>query len=249
MSEIKLYHGDCLEIMDRIIENNIKVDMILCDLPYGTTMAKWDVIIPFDKMWQRINLLMKNNGAIVLFGTQPFTSELIHSNIKKFKHQWIWNKANGTNFMKLKYQPNKIHEDIVVFEKNGEKVNYYPIMTKGKMRTKGNNKAYTPETFSNHTKTKTKNDLYYPKSILEFSNAGRTGKSKKVHPTQKPVELLEYLIKTYTLEGETVLDFTMGSGSTGVACQNTNRNFIGIELDEKYFDIAKDRIENNKKGV
>ena len=146
--------------------------------------------------------------------------------------------------MQLKRHPSKVHEDIVVFGNNGKTVNYYPQMTKGKMRTKGSEKTYSEDgVFHAYTTTKTKNDLYYPKSIIEFSNAGRTGKAKKVHPTQKPVGLLEYLIKTYTNEGEVVLDNCMGSGSTGVACVNTNRKFIGIELDEKYFEVAKERIE------
>lgn len=239
----ELYKGDCLDVMDKLIEQGVKVDAIICDPPYGTTLAKWDSVIPFDEMWKRLNRMIKPNGAIVLFGVQPFTTKMINSNIDNFKHSWVWNKANGTNFMKLKFQPNKIHEDVVVFTKNGDRVNYYPIMTKGKMRKKGSKKEYLPETFTNYTTTETTNDLYYPKSILEFSNAGRTGKAKKVHPTQKPVNLLEYLIKTYTNENEIILDFTMGSGSTGVACMNIGRKFIGVELEDKYFDIACERIK------
>ena len=148
--------------------------------------------------------------------------------------------------MHLKNHPNKVHEDIIVFSVKG-KVNYYPQMTKGKMRVKGNKKEYESGIYGQHKTIETKSDLYYPKSIIEFSNAGRTGKSKKIHPTQKPVDLLEYLIKTYTNDGETVLDNCMGSGSTGIACLNTNRKFIGIELDEKYFEMAKDRIENHNR--
>ena len=242
MKNVELYCGDCLEIMKNIPDKS--VDMILCDLPYGTTACKWDSIISFDKLWEQYNRIIKDNCAIVLFGIQPFTTIMISSNINNFKHQWIWNKKNGSNFMQLKHHPNKIHEDIIVFSNNGKTVNYYPQMIKGKMRTKGNEKIYNEDgVYYAHTKTKTKNDLYYPKSIIEFSNAGRTGKAKKMHPTQKPVELLEYLIKTYTKEGEVVLDNCMGSGSTGVACKHINRKFIGIELDEKYFEIAKKRIE------
>ena len=242
MNNIELYCGDCLDVMKDIPDKS--VDMILCDLPYGTTACKWDSIISFDKLWEQYNRIIKDNCAIVLFGIQPFTTIMISSNINNFKHQWIWNKKNGSNFMQLKHHPNKIHEDIIVFGNNGKTVNYYPQMIKGKMRTKGNEKIYNEDgVYYAHTKTKTKNDLYYPKSIIEFSNAGRTGRAKKVHPTQKPVDLLEYLIKTYTKEGEVVLDNCMGSGSTGVACKHTNRKFIGIEIDEKYFEIAKKRIE------
>ena len=242
MNNIELYCGDCLDVMKDIPDKS--VDMILCDLPYGTTACKWDSIISFDKLWEQYNRIIKDNCAIVLFGIQPFTTIMISSNINNFKHQWIWNKKNGSNFMQLKHHPNKIHEDIIVFSNNRKTVNYYPQMIKGKMRTKGSEKILNEDgVYYAHTKTKTKNDLYYPKSIIEFSNAGRTGKAKKMHPTQKPVELLEYLIKTYTKEGEVVLDNCMGSGSTGVACKHINRKFIGIELDEKYFEIAKKRIE------
>ena len=242
MENIELYHGDCLEVMKDIPDKS--VDMILCDLPYGTTVCKWDCVIPFELLWDQYGRIIKDNGAIVLFGIQPFTTIMINSNINNFKHQWIWDKKNGSNFMQLKRHPNKVHEDIIVFGNNGKTVNYYPQMTKSKMRTKGNEKSYSEDgVYYGHTNIKTKSDLCYPKSIIEFSNAGRIGKAKKVHPTQKPVGLLEYLIKTYTNEGEVVLDNCMGSGSTGVACINTNRKFIGIELDEKYFEVAKERIE------
>lgn len=247
MEKIQLYHGDCLEVMKKLPDNS--VDMVLCDLPYNSTACKWDQLIPFDSLWEQYNRIVKENGAIVLFGIQPFTTVMIHSNIKNFKHQWIWDKKNGSNFMQLKRHPNKVHEDIIVFGVNGKRVNYYPQMTKGKLRTKGNEKVYEEDgVYYAYKKIKTKNDLYYPKSIIEFSNAGRTGKSKKLHPTQKPTDLLEYLIRTYTNEDETVLDNCMGSGSTGVACLNTNRNFIGIELDETYFEIAKNRIKEVKQN-
>ena len=172
--------------------------------------------------------------------SQPFTSALVMSNPKMFRHQWIWNKRMGSNFFNVKSQPLKIHEEVVVFSK--KRAFYNPIMRLGEMRVKGSDKQYSGDNvLGNHKKTKTKNNLYYPVSILDFSNANRTD---KVHPTQKPVALCEYLIKTYTNEGETVLDNCMGSGTTGVACKNLNRNFIGIELDPTYFEIAKERIES-----
>ena len=248
----ELYLGDCLEIMDNLIENNVKVDMVLTDPPYGTTACKWDSVIPIDEMWLRINKLIKPNGAIVLFGSQPFTTNLIYSNIKCFKHQWIWNKNSSGNILVAKYQPLKVEEEILVFTSKGERVNYYPILTEAdKDRT--NEKPTSKKSdllgeikSGNFYKTEKnkKGTQRYPKNIINISTQStECSNSKRVHPTQKPVDLLEYLIKTYTNEGELVLDFTMGSGSTGVACMNTNRKFIGIELDEKYFNIAKERME------
>ena len=237
----KLYKGDCLEVMDRLIEDGIKVDMILTDPPYGITACKWDNIIPLDKMWERLNELIKPNGAIALFADGArFSALLINSNIKKYRHKWVWNKNNSAGFATVKIRPFQVCEDILIFGEN--KVNYYPIMEeRGKPRIKG---GYTTSENYNIVPSKNKknkDNLYYPKNLLTFSNANQKG---KVHPTQKPVPLLEYLIKTYTNKGDLVLDFTMGSGSTGVACLNTGRDFIGIELDEKYFNIAKDRLEN-----
>ena len=236
----KLYQGDCLEVMDRLIEEGIKVDMILTDPPYGTTACKWDSIIPFEAMWERVNKLTKPNAAIALFADGArFSALLINSNIKKYRHKWVWNKNNSAGFATVKIRPFQVCEDILIFGEN--KVNYYPIMEeRGKPRIKG---GYTVSENYNIIPSKNKNNLYYPKNLLTFSNASQKG---KVHPTQKPVPLLEYLIKTYTKEGDLVLDFTMGSGSTGVACLNTGRDFIGIELDEKYFNIAKNRLENIK---
>ena len=236
----KLYNGDCLEIMNRLIEEGVKVDCILTDPPYGTTACKWDTVIPFDEMWERLNNLIKPNGAIVLFGSEPFSSALRMSNIKNYKYDWVWNKKLAGNGILAKRQPLKIHEIVSVFN---SKV-YYPQMTKGKMRRKLTNNPKISE-INNGDGIKcakeTYNDEYYPISIQEFTLANlRKG---RLHPTQKPTGLLEYLIKTYTNENETVLDFTMGSGSTGVACMNINRKFIGIELDENYFNIAKQRIE------
>ena len=239
--DYKLYKGDCLEVMDRLIEDGIKVDMILTDPPYGITACKWDNIIPLDKMWERLNELIKPNGAIALFADGArFSALLINSNIKKYRHKWVWNKNNSAGFATVKIRPFQVCEDILIFGEN--KVNYYPIMEeRGKPRIKG---GYTTSENYNIVPSKNKknkDNLYYPKNLLTFSNANQKG---KVHPTQKPVPLLEYLIKTYTNKGDLVLDFTMGSGSTGVACLNTGRDFIGIELDEKYFNIAKDRLEN-----
>ena len=231
---IDLRQGDCLEVMKNI--PNKSIDMILCDLPYGTTVCKWDNVIPFEPLWEQYNRVIKDNGAIVLFGSEPFSSRLRMSNIKNYKYDWVWNKKQCGTPLNAKRQPLKIHENIIVF--NTKK--YFPIMRKGKMRKKGGVKKQPQVTNKVNLEYHTYNDLYYPTTIIEFSNAN---KKNKLHPTQKPVELLEYLIKTYTNENETVLDNCMGSGSTGVACINANRNFIGIELDEKYFEIAKSRIE------
>lgn len=248
MENINLYKGECLEVMDKLIEQGIKVDAIITDPPYGTTACKWDSIIPFDKMWERLNKLIKPNGAIVLTASQPFTSALVMSNPKLFKYEWIWEKAVGSNFAVAKYQPLKEHENILVFSKG--KTIYNPI----KEERKGSGKARLKNRYkSNGTSTevyggmqsnrlgKEYEDLKYPSSVQYFNNRDR---DRGMHPTQKPVALFEYLIKTYTNENETVLDFTMGSGTTGVACLNTNRKFIGIELDDNYFEIAKKRINN-----
>lgn len=254
----KLYQGDCLEIMDKLIEEGIKVDMILTDPPFGTTGCKWDSVIPLDEMWKRINKLIKDNGGIILFGSQPFTTSLIYSNIKHFKHQWIWNKSSAGNVLVAKYQHLKVEEEILIFTGKGERVNYYPIFTIDNKRdlTKEKPSVKQSDMFSGiksgefyKTEKNKKGTERYPKNIINISTQStECANSKRVHPTQKPVALLEYLIKTYTNENELVLDFTMCSGSTGVACLNTNRKFIGIELDEKYFNIAKDRIEELDKN-
>ena len=228
-----LRNGDCLELMKDIPDGS--VDLVLTDPPYGTTACKWDSVIPFEPMWEQINRIIKPNGAICLFGSEPFSSALRMSNIKHFKYDWIWEKEQGANFMLCKYQPYKVHEIISVFSKATH--NYFPQMAEGKPYISG--KGTSGDVTGNVPKVQVKNDgKRYPRSIQKFC----TGKSKSKHPTQKPVALLEYLIRAYTLEGETVLDFTMGSGSTGVACINTGRNFIGMELDGTYFDIAKKRI-------
>lgn len=232
---IDLRQGDCLELMRDIPDKSI--DMILCDLPYGTTACKWDIVIPFDKLWQQYNRIIKDNGAIVLFGKQPFTSKLIISNIKDFKYALVWTKDNHDNPLMAKKRFLNITEDICVFYKKQCEYNPQGIIEINKMTKQGRGESLSQ-------KNKRKNEYLqtytnYPKNILKFKRD-----LPNIHPTQKPVALLEYLIKTYTNEGETVLDNCMGSGSTGVACVNTNRNFIGIELDEKYFNIAKERINN-----
>ena len=235
---VQLFKGDCLEVMKGIPDKSI--DMILCDLPYGTTACKWDIIIPFDKLWEQYNRIIKKDKAIVLFGSEPFSSMLRMSNIKNYKYDWIWNKKLAGNGILAKKQPLKIHEIVSVFN---SKI-YIPQMTKGKMRRKLTNNPLISEINGGDGVKKAKetyNDLYYPISIQEFTLANlRKG---RLHPTQKPIELLEYLIKTYTNENEIVLDSCMGSGSTGVASLNVNRKFIGIELDENYFNIAKERIK------
>ena len=229
----KIYNEDCLEGMKRIPDGS--VDMILCDLPYGTTACKWDTIIPFEPLWEQYERVIKDNGAIVLTASQPFTTKLIDSNIDLFRNCWVWNKKIAGNPLLAKHHPLKVHEDICVFSKKRHK--YYPQMRKGKMRKKGGgrSKLFDMEMSAKYS------DEYYPISIIEFSNAKRG-----VHPTQKPVALFEYLIKTYTKEGETVLDNCMGSGTTAIACLNTNRNYIGFELDEEYYKASLDRIEEHK---
>lgn len=242
MDGIELYKGDCLQVMQELIDKGVRIDAIICDPPYGTTACKWDSVIPFDKMWERLKELRKERSAIVLFGAEPFSSMLRCSNIKEYKHDWVWKKTRPSNFPLAKKHPMKYHEIISVFSEKAH--NYYPMMIKSeKVRKKGANKG--ADIFNGgdslkkaHYNGKEYTD-YYPSSIVEFANPN----NNSFHPTQKPVALLEYLIKTYTNEGDTVLDFTMGSGSTGVACVNTNRNFIGIELDDKYFEIAESRIK------
>ena len=236
---MKLLNGDCLELMKRIEDKSI--DMILCDLPYGTTACSWDSVIPFIPLWEQYERVIKDNGAIALFGSEPFSTSLRHSNLKMYRYDWIWEKEQGANFMLCKYQPYKVHEVISIFSKKRHV--YNPQMTKGKPYISG--KGTNGEITGNIKKVQTKNNgLRYPRSVQKFNTDKNKG---SLHPTQKPVELLEYLIKTYTNEGETVLDNCMGSGSTGVACMNSNRKFIGIELEEKYFKIAKERIEKTIK--
>ena len=250
MRETTLYHGDCLELMDNIKDKS--VDMILCDLPYGTTACSWDVVIPFESLWKQYNRVIKDNGVIALFGSEPFSSFLRTSNLDMFRYDWYWKKTKQGNFAQAPYMPLKNIEIVSIFAKgkianNSKlKMNYFPqgLENCNKINN-GGNKAndFRPNRkpkLENHIQTKTN----YPRQLLEFDSC-----LEFLHPTQKPTELLEYLIKTYTLENETVLDNCMGSGSTGVACINTNRNFIGIEKDDNYFDIAKNRIEKAKENI
>ncbi len=236
MVDFSVYRGDCLELMKDIPDQS--VDLILCDLPYGTTQNKWDSVIPFADLWTAYNRICR--GLVVLTAAQPFTSALISSNIKGFKYCWVWDKANSTGFLNAKKQPLRQTEDVVVF---GNGKTYNPIMeVRGVPRKKGGHiKGTGTENYGDFESVESFNNEYYPTNLLRISNAARKG---KLHPTQKPVELMEYLIKTYTNDGDMVLDNCMGSGTTGVASGNTGRNFIGIEQDRKYFHIARKRIRD-----
>jgi len=239
---MQFYLGDCLVEMSNI--PNHSVDLILCDLPYGTTVCKWDVVIPFEPLWEHYWRVLKPNGAIVLFGSEPFSSHLRMSQIKHFKYDWVWDKKIPSGMSYARFQPMRQHEVVSVFSR--ERMSYHPQCTvRPKPITSGGVKPSESAPIkykdANFKKTySTKN----PTSLIAFDKIRRGS----VHPTQKPVPLLEYLIKTYTNEGETVLDNCMGSGSTGVACVNTNRNFIGIEKDDKYFEIAKNRINTQTRA-
>lgn len=239
---IDLKQGDCLELMKGISDRSI--DLILCDLPYGTTACKWDNIIPFDSLWEQYERIIKYNGAILLFSQTPYDKVLGVSNLKLLRYEWIWEKTQATGHLNAKRMPMKSHENILVF--------YKKLPTYNPQKTKGHKPI---NSYTKYVSTQNSTELYgymskelsgggntdrYPRSVQVFSSDKQTC---HLHPTQKPVELLEYFIKTYTNEGETVLDNCMGSGSTGVACIHTNRNFIGMELDEKYFQIASERIK------
>ena len=245
--DIQLYNGDCLELMKNIPDGS--VDLVLTDPPYGTTACKWDSVIPFEPMWEQLNRIIKPNGAICLFGSEPFSSALRMSNIKNYKYDWIWEKSRALGFTHCKNKPMNKYENISVFSfakvkhKGQEnRMTYFPqgLIEYGK---EVNGVKSCKADFDGHRFGRKSHKKYvqeftnYPTNILQFANEGNTE-----HPTQKPVALLEYLIKTYTNENDVVLDNCMGSGSTGVACINTNRNFIGIELDKGYFEIAEKRI-------
>ena len=231
----KVIQGDCLEVMLNI--SNKSIDMILCDLPYGTTACKWDTVIPFEPLWKEYKRIIKDNGAVVLFGNQPFTSIAIVSNLEMFKYCWVWNKVRLSGFQIAKYRPMMQHEDICVFSKG--KLKYYPQMIESKKRISWcvNKSESSPLKYNDGIKRQY--NEYYPKSILKFT---KPNPKEYLHPTQKPVALFEYLIKTYTNKGDLVLDNCAGSGTTGVACKNLNRNFILIEKEKKYCDIAIKRI-------
>jgi site-specific DNA-methyltransferase (adenine-specific) len=234
-----LYCGDCLEIMPMFEDGS--VHSVITDLPYGTTYAPWDSVIPLDQLWLQYERIIRGRGALVFNASQPFTTTLIQSNLRWFKYEWIWDKHNPTNFANAKRQPLKQHENIVVFSRGQSP--YYPIKTPGPPNHKqGKSKTNTSET--RLISGRVDDDLSgmkYPKSILHFpKHSSQCG----LHPTQKPLELISYLVRTYTQEGEVVLDNTMGSGTTGAACVKDNRKFIGIEKEQKYFDIACKRIED-----
>lgn len=229
--------------MKKMVEAGVVVDAVICDPPYGVSACQWDSVIQFNEMWQLLSQLIKPNGAIVLFGNEPFSSQMRLSNLSRYKYDWKWIKPNATTPSLARIQPMRRYEDIMVFYQ--KQVDYQPQMTTGKpyvwCSKRSGGEAGGIQYKENHPINNT--GTRYPTNVLEFNQ------ERGLHPTQKPVKLLEYLVKTYTKRGETVLDFTMGSGSTGVACLNTDRNFIGIELDEKYFNIAKKRIEAHGKPL
>ena len=235
MKKFELWQGDCLELMKQIPDGSI--DCIIADLPYGTTACKWDSIIPFEPLWEQYNRIIKDSGAIVLFGSEPFSSQLRMSNLKMYRYDWIWEKTKATLFTQCKKRPLNANENILVFYK--KQPTYNPQMSVG-VPYKARKKIKQSDEWAFGTVRNDNNGMRYPRTVIRFKSGDRDG---KCHPTQKPVALLEYLVKTYTNEGDVVLDNCMGSGSTGVACVNTNRHFIGIELDEGYFNIAKKRIE------
>jgi DNA modification methylase len=236
----KLLKGDCLEVMKTIESGS--VDAIITDPPYGTTACKWDSVIDFDLMWEQLNRIIKPNGAIVLFGSEPFSSALRMSNIKNYKYDWVWEKTRVTGVLNAKKQPLRHIENVSVFYKKQCLYNPQGVVKCNKETSTGNSGSGNSQNYGSVKVGKyTQTQTGYPKQKLFFNSVGKTK-----HPTQKPVALMEYLIKTYTNENETVLDFTMGSGSTGVACKNTNRNFIGIEQDDNYFNIAEKRINETE---
>ena len=236
---IKLMQGDCLELMKDIPDNSI--DMVLTDPPYGTTACKWDSVIPLEPMWKQLKRIIKKNGAIVLFGAEPFSSTLRISN-KDYKYDWIWEKNTGTNFLHAKRMPIRFTENIHVFIEGSSW--YYPQKTTGHAPTNSGVGRNTGNVYSGNSKVNYKggDTTRFPKNIIEFKSVNNY---KRIHPTEKPVDLMEYLIKTYTNESETVVDFTMGSSTTAIASLNTNRNFIGIEKDENYFNIGVNRVKEH----
>jgi len=237
-----LYHGEAITVMSKFPGSIF--DAIITDPPYGTTACKWDNVIPFDDMWRELKRIRKDRTPIVLFGSEPFSSMLRVSNLQEYKYDWIWNKKKSGNPFLSKIQPVKITENIIVFGKS--KINYYPIMEKrDKPKRRGKNKGKISETTNNVFIDDKVYYFKYPKNIIEISNANQRNKH---HPTQKPIALLEYLVKTYTNEGGLVLDFTCGSGTTLVACKKLNRRWVGIELEGKYCEIAKSRMLEAKNG-
>lgn len=237
---MKLINGDCLQVMEEIPENS--VDMILTDLPYGTTACSWDAVIPFEPLWNQYNRIIKDGGVVALFGQEPFSSRLRISNIKNYKYDWVWEKTMAVGFLNANRKPLRAYECISIFSNKGI-TTYNPQFTYGHKPYKNIYKNNAKDgVYRKYIKAgltnKSEDGRRYPRNVIKFSNPN----NHSLHPTQKPVPLLEYLIKTYTNKGETVLDSCMGSGSTGVACVNTGRDFIGIELDQNYYEIAVKRI-------
>mgnify|MGYP002403160339 CR=1 FL=1 len=240
-----IYNIDCLIGMRDIPDKSI--DMILCDLPYGTTQCKWDIIIPFNELWLQYNRIIKDNGAIVLTASQPFTSVLINSNLKMFRYTWVWEKSKATGFLNAKKRPLVAHEDICVFYKKPPI--YNPQMTVGEAYNKGVRKQQTEDdVYGKFEQVEVKSEgMRYPRSVQYFKTAESEGKT--IHKTQKPVALFEYLIHTYTKEDDIILDNCMGSGTTAIAAINTNRNYIGFELNKEYYELATNRIKNHEKNI
>ena len=243
---MQLYKGDCIEVMRQLIDQGVRVDAVICDIPYGIHSNKFDTVIPFDEMWECINAIVKPKGNVVLFASGLFTARLMLSNEKKFRYELIWQKSKCGSPLTAKYMPLKKHENILVF---GEPASYYePQMTKGKPYKR----KYTPNKVNNlgygiaGVQTDNKGTRH-PTTILNFPQKWR--RQDQIHPTQKPVALMEFLVKSYCPEGGTVIDFCAGSGSTGVACVRSNRKFIGIEIDESYFNIMKERLEDESKEI
>jgi len=249
LEENKIHQGDCMELMKHIPDKS--VDMILCDLPYGVTACGWDKVLPLDDLWKQYKRIIKDDGVVVLTASQPFTTDLINSNREWFKYCWVWNKTKSGNFAIAKYQPLRITEDILVFYKGSSR--YFPIMNKAKFENKRpRNKTYDKKTdmlsgFSSgifKSDEQHNEDLRYPTNILTFATTeAECNAIVRTHPTQKPIALFRYLIKTYTQEGELVLDNCIGSGTTAVACKQANRRFIGIEINQEYVDIANERLK------
>ena len=239
----KLYNGDCLEVMDQLIEEEVKVDMVLTDPPYGTTACKWDSVIPFEPLWEQYNRIIKDNGAIALFGQEPFSSFLRLSNVDNYKYDIYWEKERLTNINQVKKRVGKTIETISIFYEKQPTYNPQMIKYEGKLRSNKVKNGVIGKLSDNKEHKVTEyidTGWRYPTQVWKFK---RDCLKSNLHQTQKPIALLEELVKTYTNDNDVVLDFTMGSGSTGVACVNTNRRFIGIELDDTYFAIAKERIE------
>lgn len=240
--DVKLFLGNCLEVLETLIKEEVVVDAVIADPPYGKTACKWDSVISFELLWEKLNKITKETGAFVLFGSEPFSSALRFSNIKNYKYDWVWNKTVGTGFLNANKQPLRVTENISVFYR--KQCTYNPQKFKGKPCHKRGSKVGSDltsmNTYGNTKYVETVGDMKFPLNLITFN---KVHPSQTVHPTQKPVELMKYLVNTYTNEGDIVLDFCAGSGSTGVACRELNRKFIGIEKEQKYYDIMVKRLQ------